>query len=466
MQIPILNGIYTDGAPNVRTLYPQNLIPVPKENGVSNGYYRQADGITQFGSGTGVDRGGIEWNGLCYRVMGTKLVSIDSVGAYTVIGDVGGSGQVTFDYSFDRLAVASSGALYYYNGTTFVQVTDVDLGTVVDVVWVDGYFMTTDGQYLVVTELNNPLSVNPLKYGSSEADPDPVVALLKLRNEIYALNRHTIEVFDNVGGELFPFERIEGAQIQRGAIGTQACAVYMDAVAFLGGGRHEDNAIWIGANGQCTKLSTQEIDYELASYTEAQLANVVMESRGSKSHQFLYIHLPDRTWVYDGMASNALQTPVWFKLVSGITNVGQYRARNFVWCYNKWLCGDPTSSAHGYLDDSISTHYGQIITWQFGTSIIYNESRGAVIHQLELVSLTGRVELGKNPTISTAYSTDGENWSQEKFVSAGTIGQSNKRIVWFQQGALRNWRLQRFTGTSDAHISMLRLEASIEALNV
>ena len=137
-----------------------------------------------------------------------------------------------------------------------------------------------------------------------------------------------------------------------------------------------------------------------------------------------------------------------------------------MWCYNKWLCGDPTSSVHGYLDDSISTHYGQTITWQFGTSIIYNESRGAVIHQLELVSLTGRVELGKNPTISTAYSTDGENWSQEKFVSAGTIGQSNKRIVWFQQGALRNWRLQRFTGTSDAHISMLRLEANIEALNV
>jgi hypothetical protein len=57
----------------------------------------------------------------------------------------------------------------------------------------------------VVTELSNPLAVNPLKYGSSEVDPDPVVALIKLRNEVYALNRNTIEVFDNVGGELFPF---------------------------------------------------------------------------------------------------------------------------------------------------------------------------------------------------------------------------------------------------------------------
>jgi hypothetical protein len=66
------------------------------------------------------------------------------------------------------------------------QVTDPDLGVVLDVVWVDGYFMTTDGEFLVVTELTDPTQVNPLKYGSSEVDPDPVVALLKLRNEVYA----------------------------------------------------------------------------------------------------------------------------------------------------------------------------------------------------------------------------------------------------------------------------------------
>jgi hypothetical protein len=71
------------------------------------------------------------------------------------------------------------------------------------VVWVDGYFMTTDGEFLVITELNNPFAVDPLKYGSSEADPDPVKSLLKLRNEVYALNRHTIEVFDNTGRRAF-----------------------------------------------------------------------------------------------------------------------------------------------------------------------------------------------------------------------------------------------------------------------
>jgi hypothetical protein len=31
MQIPILNGIYADSTPELRTAYPVNMVPVPKE---------------------------------------------------------------------------------------------------------------------------------------------------------------------------------------------------------------------------------------------------------------------------------------------------------------------------------------------------------------------------------------------------------------------------------------------------
>ena len=45
MQIPILNGIYTDNDSDFRTSYPRNMIPVPKAQGMSAGYLRPADGI-------------------------------------------------------------------------------------------------------------------------------------------------------------------------------------------------------------------------------------------------------------------------------------------------------------------------------------------------------------------------------------------------------------------------------------
>lgn len=466
MQIPVLNGIYTDEAPDFRTSYPRNLVPVPKQQGISNGYLRPADGIVFAANGPGNDRGAINWKGVHYRVMGERLVSILSDGTVIEIGTIPGSGQVAFDYSFDYLSIAANGSLYLYDGATTVQqVADPDLRTVVDQLWVDGYFMTTDGEYLIVTELNDPFSVLPTKYGSSEADPDPIVALVKLRNEPYVLNRYTIEVFDNVGGSGFPFQRIDGAQIQRGAVGTNACCVFLESVAFVGGGRNEPVAVWLAASGSSAKISSREIDQILSSYTDQVLSQVFVEARVDKGHQFLYIHLPDQTIVYDAAASQSLGEQVWFTLSSGLSQ-SVYRARHLVWCHNKWWVGDIAIGQIGNLTESTSEHWGEVIGWEFGTMIAYNEGRGAIFHELELVCLSGRSELGADPRVATQYSLDGETWSVPKYVKAGKQGERNRRLVWLNQGNMRHWRVQRFIGTSDAQLAVARLEARIEPLGV
>lgn len=465
MQIPILSGTLADESPDFRTKYPRNMIPVPKQQGISNGYLRPAEGVVQIGTGPGADRGGIVWNGTCYRVMGSSLVRVDAEGNVSVLGAIAGDDQVRMDYSFDALAIVGGGCAYYWDGA-LAQLRDADLGYVIDVMWIDGYFMFTDGTSNIVSDLNDRMSINPLRYGSSEADPDPIKRNLKARaGEVYSVNRHTIELFNNAGGNGFPFARYEGAQINRGAIGTHCATLYAGQIAFLGSARDEPPAVWAGLNGGTSKLSTGEIDTLLLDYTEAQLAECLLEARTVKNHALLYLHLPDQTLVYDGAASAAVEEPVWFTVDSGLGAPAQYRARNFVWCYDRWLCGDPTSPALGQLDDTVSTHYGEPISWEFGTSIIYNESRGAIFHQLELVALPGRVPLGADPVIWTSYSLDGETWSQERGCRAGRQGQRAKRLAWLDQGSMQTWRVQRFRGTSDAHIAFARLEAQLEPLN-
>jgi hypothetical protein len=466
MQIPIVQGVFSDNGPDLRRAYPVNLVPTILPNGVSNGYLRPADGIVNFvtTSLSGFDRGGINWDGTLYRVVGSNLYEISEDGIATNRGSVGSGGQVTFDYSFDRLAIASNGNLFYWDGSTLTQVIDPDLGTVVDFCWVDGYFFTTDGEFLVVTELSDPTQVNPLKYASSEADPDPVLAIVKLRNEVHVLNRNTIEVFDNIGGDFFPFQRVEGAQVQKGSVGTHSCCVFMDRIAFLGGGRNEAPAIYMAASGQTQKLSSNEVDELISRYTEEELTLVLMESRRYKDHEILYVHLPDRTLVFDGIASQQAGQPVWFTLTSAKTGFKKYRARNFVYAYDKWICGDTNPSGVGYLDEDTGTHWGETVRWECSTPIVYNESNGGIFHELELVSLTGRTVFGLDPQIWTDYSTDGLSWSQPRYISAGKSGESRKRLVWRRQGFMRNFRVQRFQGTSDARISIARLEAQIEPL--
>lgn len=464
MRIPILSGIYADATGDFRTALPRNMVPVPKSTGINEGYLRPADGIVPWATGQGPDRGGIAWRGECYRVSGSSLIRVTESGAVDVLGDVGGTGPVRLDYSFDRLIIASGGSLYYYDGATLARVTDADLGAVVDACWISGYTLTTNGTSLIVTELNDPASVNPLKYGSAEADPDAVLAVAKLTTEAYAIGRHTIEAYQNVGGEGFPFSRIEGAQVPKGACGTHAWADFADTLAFVGSGRNEPPGVYLMGPGTAAPLHTREVQRILSGYTDAQLAAVVVESRAWEAHQHLIVRLPDQALVYDLAASKALQEPVWFVLSSDITARGEYRASAPVWCYGRWIVGDTQSSAIGTLSANVSTHWGAVTGWEFSTAAIYNDGNGAILHELELVALTGRVEAGKSPVVWTSYSLDGETWSQERATPAGRMGQRLQRIAWRRLGRMPHYRMQRFRGTSDAHITIARLEAKVEPL--
>lgn len=468
MQLPILSGVYADETANLHDSYPVNMVPVVMPSGISTSYLRTADGAKALGAGSGTPRGGIVWNGIIYRVSGTKLVSIDHLGQGTILGDVGSGGRCTFAYSFDRLAITSGGRLYYWNGITLDQVTDPDLGTALAVTWIDGYFMTTDGEYLVVTELNDPMSVNPLKYGSSEIDPDPIVTVLKLRNEVVAVNRYTIEIFNDVGSSNFPFQRVEGAQIEKGALSASCTCIFADTIAFLGSGKNETPAIYTALNGHATKISTFGIDSILDGYTESALAAVTMTTHIHQSHPQLWVRLADRTLVYDIDTSVALGFPVWFQLTSAVTGFTSYRIMDQLWCYDAWHVCDATTGSFGVLTTDSARIFGDVVRWEFATSILYNEGRGALWNQMELVCLPGRIEVGDVPLVSTSYTLDGETWSQPRTrtIHAGDAGDRMHRLVWFQQGLMRNWRVQKFEGDSQARLAIMRLEVVLEPLSI
>jgi hypothetical protein len=290
------------------------------------------------------------------------------------------------------------------------------------------------------------------------------MAVDELRNEAYAFGRYTVEVYQNVGGNGFPFERIEGAQVGKGCIGTTAYCSLGNTYVFTGSGRGEAPAVYQMVPGDVQKISTREIDTILLGYTEAELSGARMETRVDKAHQHVLIHLPDQCLVYDTMASAEMQRPVWFTLTSSIVGLGQYRATGLVWCYDQWNVGDPQSGAVGRLTDQVSTHWGAMTGWEFGAGIVYNNGSDAIVHELELVCLTGHIAPGIDPVIWTSYSKDGETWSQERSAKAGRQGQRAKRIAWRTQGQLQHWRVQKFRGTSDAHLSIARLEAQIEPL--
>jgi hypothetical protein len=466
MQIGILSGVYSQRGPDFEQSYPLNLAPNAEETGISQGYLRSAPGIDTFTTGKGKDGGGIVWNGLMYRISGTKLISVGDDGAVNQIGTLGGTGQGTMTFSFDRLAVARNLDLYLYDSTNgFVQVTDPDLGDVIDLVWQDGYFITTDGTSIVITELNDPTSVDPLKYGSSEADPDPILGLGTRRGELIAFNRTTTEFFFNAGTTGFPFERNRGAQIDKGVVGTHAKCRFLETYAMVGSGRNEQPQVYLLGEGQATTISTREIDRLLAALSDEDLAGVILEAREGAGAKDLYLHLPDQTLVYSQLASQALEVPAWYRLASGTDGLSPYRARNFTLAYGGWHCGDLTSSSLGVLTDLHDNQFGDQSAWQFDAQLVYSQGHGAICHNLELVGFYGRADPGVEPRVFMRWTDDGVEFSQERSARTGFTGQRGLRVAWRRNGFLRQWRAFRFRGISGTCVSFSRLEAQLEPLN-
>lgn len=471
MKVPLTVGVTASQFGDFTASWSVNLQPMLTETGLSPAYLHVADGIVDAGltgdhTPDGPDRGSIVFQGVQYRVIGEYLWKI--VGStITRLGSVETNGlPVSMDFSFDLLAIASNHKLWYWNPTanTLRQVTDPDLGVVLDVLWVDGYFMTTDGTSLVVTELNDPYSVDPLKYGSSEEDPDPIVALRKVRGEVYAINANTIENFQNVGGSKFPFQRNNGALIPKGGVGTHACTYVLETFAFVGSGRNEALSVYLAGAGTAVSISTSDVDKWLAGMTATQQAQLQLEARVEQNEQRILIHGPDKTFVYSRQASILSKQPIWHVLASGAGGDQPYVGQHL--CLSpdgKWYVGSPTGQV-GYMSSEVTTHWDAVAGWRFDTLLVYNEGKGGIIRSLELVGLPGRAPFGAQPTCFLSITRDGQTWSVERAISQGTQGQTSKRIQWRPKLRFRNYVGCRFRGANTAFASWTHLEADIEGL--
>lgn len=436
--VPLLSGVLGSETAEFHTSYPLNLEPVVIDTKISQGQLKVVPGAVTLGTGPGVDRGGITWNGIHYRVLGTKFCQVAADGTITQIGDVGSGGRCGFDYSFDRLGINSGTSLYYYDTVNGLrQNTSANLGSVVDMLWIDGYFMTTDGTYVVVTELSDPMTVKPLKYGSAEEDPDPITGLMKYRNDAYIIGRHTIQLFKDVGGLNFPFQTMGNeSTIPAGAVGPRAKCMLGEGFVFAGGGRNEGLNIFKAGEAEAEAIGCRELCEAMDALPDP--SAIELEERVSEAERRLFVHLPDESWVYLLHQSELAQIPIWYRVK---TDDSGYRCRNAVSAYGMWIVGDTQSGEVGYLTPDSREHFGIDPGWQFDCGLIYNQGLGAILHSIELMGLPGRGDT----TVFLSFTADGETFGPERAVSRKS-GERTKRIAWRPHVRVGNYLGMRFRG--------------------
>lgn len=453
--VPLLYGIGTKPTGNPEVILPLNLELVKKSTGEGEGYAIQTDGMVNFIEGNGVDRGGINWNGRYFRVSGTDLIEIYKDGTKVVRGTIPGDTLCRFDYSFDTLSISNGQNLYFYSNENKQQIASInDFGQVLDHKFMDGYFFTIDGANIVQSDLTDKTKANPLKYGSSELDPDNIVALQRIRGELYVINEYTTEVFNNVGGTNFVLARVNGAQSMVGCVGTHANAVLNDTLVQVGSSRGSAISIWALSRGDVKRISTKDIDYELNKLTETERRAIQLEVKLYFNGNKLLVHLPKFSYMYDS------DNGVWSQLQS---NENGYRARNLVLWESNWHCGDTQSNYLGILDENVKSHFGDKVDYQLVTMLLDNAGDKMILHQVNLLISTSNSS--EESTIGMSVSKDnGTTYSAIRYKNIHP-GKRDQQPIWVKMGMFKTNMTIKFTWNSDAVLVVKKLLVALETLS-
>ena len=420
------------------------------------------------------NRGGMEMKEVAYFVNGNSLVEVTSAGAFIVRGFIPSTGRVSMATNGQFLVIVIPGnSAFVYNNvdSSLTQITDSDFRISDTVVHKDGFFVfsSTDGTVFFTSALNDPFTFGGLDFGTAAIDPDRIVALHVNHNELFVGGLETIEIFQNVGGSGFPFQRIPGANIQKGLHSKFSPVEFDNSFAFIGGGFNEGTAIWkVVGSSNAVKLSTDAIDKEIQKFTRAEIATAFSMTYAERG-QFLALftfestRIPSRTFVYNATASARLGRAIWFEFQNGV-NDGRYRVESIVSAYGKLLVGDDRSGIIGEMDHDTLDYYGDLIYRSSASSPFSQEGLPVFAGLFEAtfqpgVGLTG----GVDPQARLDFSDDsGRTFSSEINRGIGKIGKYGQRSVWERQGHFPVSRVVRMTITDPVRANLIRLAATPE----
>jgi hypothetical protein len=510
MKSPILGQSYVARSINAADNRMVNLFPeATPENGLEIGYLNRAPGLTKLVTiGTGPIRGlwAHQTNGTdAYCVSGTGFYRINTDYTYEYIGEVAGTGPVTFADNGVQMFIAANPNGYIYNEVTdvFAKITDPDFTGAGTVTYLDGYFVYNepDSQKIWITQLLDGTSVDPLDFASAEGSPDGVVAVNSIHRELWVFGTDTTEVWYDSGATDFPLIPIQGAFNETGCIAPYSVAKLDNSLFWLGNDPRGFGVIYRSNGYAAQRVSTHAIEYAIQGYTG--ISDAVAYTYQQEGHAFYVISFPtgNATWVYD------VATGAWHERAY-LTNGEFTRHRSNCQCnfQSTTLVGDYQNGNIYKFDLDVYADNGATQKWLRSWRALpsgQNNLKRTAQHSLQLEAESGVglnlypayaseqldteaglnliTEAGEylitdsypeapgyNPQAMLRWSDDGgHTWSNEHWASMGKIGEYGFRTFWRRLGMTQKLRdrVYEVSGSDPVKIAIMGAELTISGTN-
>lgn len=254
-----------------------------------------------------------------YIVADTSFYKMDIGGTYEYIGEIPGSDFCTFASTIYGIGICSSGALYLYQGgDELISVIIPDGNQATDITSLDNYFIVgikNSNKFYWIAP--GETAIDGLSFISAERNPDDIISVTTVGDELWILGQSTVEVFSSTGQADAPFLRIIGRAYQTGcASKTSVVKTLKDTLPCL---------IWVTPSKEVIlaqgspsiKISNESIEELLKSSTYY----IAWPFRANK-HDFVVISTNIATLVYDLTTNNwyrwATYNQETWKAVAGI----------------------------------------------------------------------------------------------------------------------------------------------------
>lgn len=455
--IPLHNGFYQSEVLPVASQKCLNMyVNIPEVDvPISDAQLYPTPGLVQAATSgeNEINRGGHLFNDAPYFVNDGFLYRLESDETITSLGVIAGTGRVSMADNGTQLCIVvpGTGTGYIYTvAGGLVTITDLDFtanGNAEIVVFVDGYFLfTTASKKFFISALNDGLTYDALDFGTAEADPDIIRSAHVHKNQVYIFGSQTIEVFQNVGGADFPFQRISGFVIPKGIASPFSVVEFDGTFCFIGQGVNESPKIYIFTGQGVTPISTTSIDFLLQQETAASIADAFVWNYTFRGATFAGWSAKGGTFVYDSKASSLSGKKIWHQRESfGVQEKTRWRVNSLVTAYGKIYVGDSESGIIGIIDNDTATDYTQPIVRDFAIPTLENNSQPIFFNSIEAVLDSGQGPSDNtDPQMRMTYSNDGRLFVSERTRSAGKVGEYNRKARWNQLGTTRRFRIFRF----------------------
>lgn len=303
---------------------------------------------------------------------------------------------------------------------------------------VDGFMVYSqpNSQNWGATSLNSTASP-ALSVGKKDGAPDNLQMLFVNNREVFLLGVNTSEVWVDVGGFPFPFQRIPGTSTQHGCAAKNSIARLGNSFAYVSQDTRGQGIIVVMNGYAPQEISNHSITRTLIG---KDLSDAVAFSFQMGGHEFYVVTFPatDTTWVYDAA------TQEWNKWLSvdDFDVFHRHPANCAAVFQGQVLIGDYKSGAISALDNMIYADNGRPARRLRRCPHIVNNYDQVFFESLQIYFEPGvglSLGQGVNPQCMLRWSNDGSStWSNEHWRSIGLMGKYRNRAVWRKLGNARD----------------------------